>query len=197
MYIDHIESWWEPDASWHALNQREFSCAIQNGLISAHDDAFADWLQLLADFELMWVDGYATMTWDEAYRLFITGEAPFLLGNAASNTLQVNRDADFNWSVSYFPPVTETTSPHAANNETAYLVAGFTSGFTVTDRARREGIEEQVVDFLMFMTAQPQWGRVVSDSPRTIPNAERAGCARSAQRGARFPRFADSRAQRS
>ena len=109
------------------------------------------------------------MTWDEAYRLFITGEAPFLLGNAASNTLQVNRDADFNWSVSYFPPVTETTSPHAANNETAYLVAGFTSGFTVTDRARREGIEEQVVDFLMFMTAQPQWGRVVSDSPRTIP----------------------------
>ena len=169
MYIDHIESWWEPGASWHALNQREFACAIQNDLISAHDDAFADWLQLLADFEPMWVDGYATMTWDEAYRLFITGQVPFLLGNAASNTLQVNRDADFNWSVSYFPPVTETTSPHAANNETAYLVAGFTPGFTVTDRARREGIEEQVVDCLMFMTAQPQWGRVVSDSPRTIP----------------------------
>ena len=94
---------------------------------------------------------------------------PFLLGNAASQTLNVTRDADFNWGISYFPPVTETTSPHAANNESAYLVGGFTAGFTVTDRARREGIEEQVVDFLMFMTAQPQWGRVVTDSPRSIP----------------------------
>ena len=104
MYIDHIESWWEPGASWHALNQREFACAIQNGLISAHDDAFADWLGLLADFEPMWVEGYSTMTWDEAYRLFITGKVPFLLGNAASQTLNVTRDADFNWGISYFPP---------------------------------------------------------------------------------------------
>ena len=60
MYIDHIESWWEPGASWHALNQREFACAIQNGLISANDDAFADWLGLLSDFEPMWVEGYST-----------------------------------------------------------------------------------------------------------------------------------------
>ena len=169
MYIDHIESWWEPGASWHALNQREFACAIQNGLISANDDAFADWLGLLADFEPMWVEGYSTLTNDETYRLFVTGEVPFLLQNAASQTINVSRDVDFNWGISYFPPVTGTTSPHAANNESAYLVGGFTSGFTVTDRARREGITDQVVDFLMYMTAQPQWGRVVTDSPRSIP----------------------------
>ena len=168
-YIDHIESWWEPGASWHALNQREFACAIQNGLISAQDDAFADWLQLLADFEPVWVDGYATMTPDEAYRLFVTGEVPFLLGNAASQTIQVARDAEFNWGISYFPPITETTSPHAANNDTAYLVGGFTAGYVMTDRARREDIEDEVMDFFMYMTAQPQWGRVVTDSPRSVP----------------------------
>ena len=169
LYIDHIESWWEPGASWHALNQREFSCAIQNGLISAHDEAFADWLQLLADFEPNWVEGYATMTPDEAYRLFINGQVPFLLSNAASDTVRVTRDADFNWGISYFPPITETTSPYAANNESSYLVGGFTAGFVMTDRARREGIEEQVIDFFMFMTAQPQWSQVVRDAPRSVP----------------------------
>ena len=168
MYIDHIESWWEPGASWHALNQREFACAIQNGLISAQDEAFADWIQLLADFEPNWIDGYATLTWDEAHRLFVTGEVPFLLGGSGG-MLDVTRDADFNWGMTYFPPVTETTSAYAANNESAYLVGGFTAGFTMTDRARREGIEDQVIDFFMYMTAQPQWGRVITDSPRTIP----------------------------
>ena len=168
-YIDHIESWWEPGASWHALNQREFSCAIQNGLISARDEAFADWLQLLADFEPYWIDGYVTATPDEAYRLFVTGEAPFLLANAASDTIRITRDADFNWGISYFPPITETTSPHAANNESSYLVGGFTAGYVMTDRARREGIEDQVIDFFMFMTAQPQWSRVVQDAPRSVP----------------------------
>ena len=138
-------------------------------MISAQDDAFANWLQLLADFGPVWVDGYATITPDEAYRLFVTGAVPFLLGNAASQTLNVTRDADFNWGISYFPPVTETTSLHAANNETANLVGGFTFGFTMTDRARREGIEEEVIDFFMYMTAQPQWGRVVTDSPRSVP----------------------------
>ena len=172
LYIDHIESWWEPGAQWHALNQREFSCAIQNGFISARDEAFADWLQLLADFEPNWVEGYATMTPDEAYRLFITGQVPFLLSNAASDTVRVTRDADFNWGISYFPPITGTTSPYAANNESSYLVGGFTAGFVMTDRARREGIEDEVIDFFMFMTAQPQWSRVVRDAPRSVPTLE-------------------------
>lgn len=169
MYVDHIESWWEPDASWHALNQREFACAIDNGLISATDEEFSDWIDLLSAFEPYWVEGYATATPDEAYRLFINGEVPFALRNAANDTIRVTRDADFDWGISYFPPITETTSPYAANNESSYLVGGFTAGFTMTDRARRDGIEDQVIDFFMFMTAQPQWERVVTDAPLTVP----------------------------
>lgn len=169
MYIDEIETWWEPGATWHALNQREFACAIENGLISANDAEFSAWIDLLAEFEPFWIDGYATATPDEAYRLFVNGEVPFLLANAANDTIRVTRDADFNWGISYFPPITGTTSEFAANNESSYLVGGFTSGFVVTDRARREGVEEQVVDFLMFMTAQPQWGRVVTDAPLSVP----------------------------
>lgn len=169
MYIDHIESWWEPGASWHALNQREFACAIDNGFINANDEAFSDWIDLLTAFEPYWADGYATATRDEVYRLFITGDVPFLLENAAAEMVRVTRDADFEWGISYFPPITETTSPFAANNESSYLVGGFTGGYTMTDRARRDGIEDQVIDFLMFMTAQPQWERVVTESPRSVP----------------------------
>lgn len=169
MYIDHIESWWEPDASWHALNQREFACAIDNALISANDEEFAAWIELLAAFEPYWIEGYATITPDEAYRLFINGEVPFLLANAANDTIRVTRDANFDWGISYFPPITETTSSFAANNESSYLVGGFTSGYVMTDRARREDIEEQVIDFMMFMTAQPQWERVVTDAPLSVP----------------------------
>ncbi len=169
MYIDHIESWWEPDAEWHALNQREFACAIDNGLISANDEEFSAWIDLLAAFEPAWIEGYATATPDEAYRLFINGEVPFLLANAANDTIRVTRDAGFEWGISYFPPITETTSPFAANNESSYLVGGFTAGYVMTDRARREGVEDQVIDFMRFMTAQPQWARVVSDAPLSVP----------------------------
>ncbi len=169
LYIDDIESWWEPDAEWHALNQREFACAIDNGLLNATDEKFSDWIDLLSAFEPYWVDGYATATPDEAYRLFINGEVPFLLSNAANDTIRVTRDAGFEWGISYFPPITETTSQFAANNESSYLVGGFTAGYVMTDRARREGVEEQVVDFLQFMTAQPQWSRVVTDAPLSVP----------------------------
>ncbi len=169
VYRDKIESMWEPDATWHALNQREFACAIQNEIVSANDPEFADWIDILANFEPYWIDGYPTATPDEAYRLFITGEVPFLLANAAADMARVLRDADFEFGVSYFPPLTETTSAYAANNDTAYLVGGFTSGYVVTDRARREGITDEVVDFLMYVTAQPQWSRVVLDAPRSVP----------------------------
>lgn len=167
MYVDHIESWWEPGASWHALNQREFACAIQNGLISAHEDAFADWLQLLADFEPVWVDGYATLTNDETYRLFVTGEVPFLLQNAASQTINITGDADFNWGISYFPPVTGTTSPHAENNDTAYLVGGFTSGFTVTNRARRL-MQEYFTDQIDLETLIAEQDRLMTREARVV-----------------------------
>ena len=169
VYRDKIESMWEPDAQWHAMNQHEVACAIQNGILSANDGEFSDWIDILANFEPYWISGYTSATPDEAYRLFINGDSPILLANAANDMERVLRDAEFDFGVSYFPPVDAKTSEYAANVDTAYLVGGFTSGYAMTDRARREGIEDEVIDFLMFITAQPQWSRVVLDAPRSVP----------------------------
>ncbi len=169
LYRDKIESMWEPDASWHALNQKEMACAIQNGIMSANDPEFSAWIDVLSAYEPYWIEGYSSATPDEAYRLFITGETPIMLANAAVDMSRVLRDSDFEFGVSYFPPLQETTSEFASNVDTAYLVGGFTAGYAVTDRAQREGITDEVVDFLMYLTAQPQWSRVVSDAPRSVP----------------------------
>ena len=169
VYRDSIESMFKPGSDWHAMSQEEGACAITNGLMSAKDPQFSDFIDILSGFEPYWIEGYAAATPDEAYRLFITGEVPFLLTNAAVDMAKVLRDADFEFGVSYFPPITAATSEHAANNDTSFLVGGFTSGYTITERAEREGISEQVVDFLMYLTAQPQWSQVVTDAPRAVP----------------------------
>ncbi len=169
LYHDKIESMWEPGATWHALNQREFACAIQNGIVSAYDPEFSDWIDVLSGFEPYWIDGYTSATADEIYRLFINGEVPFYLTNAASDMQRVLRDANFEFGLSYFPPIDGETSPYAANVDTAYLVGGFTIGMAVTERAEREGITPQVIDFLKYITAQPQWERVIVDAPRSVP----------------------------
>ncbi len=169
VYRDTVESMFKPGTPWHAMDQEEGACAIQNGLMSAQDPQFSDFIDILSGFEPYWIEGYTTATPDEAYRLFINGEVPFLLANAASDMAKVLRDADFEFGVSYMPPITETTSEYAANVESSFLVGGFTSGFTVTERAEREGITDEVVDFLMFLTSQPQWSRVVNDAPRAVP----------------------------
>ena len=169
VYRDGVEGMFRPGSAWHAMSQEEGACAIQNGLMSANDPQFADFIDILSAFEPYWIEGYAAATPDEAYRLFINGEVPFLLANAAVDMARVLRDAEFDFGVSYFPPITGTTSEYAANVESSFLVGGFTSGYTVTERAEREGISDQVVDFLMYLTAQPQWSQVVTDAPRAVP----------------------------
>jgi len=169
VYRDSVESMFKPDTPWHAMSQEEGACAIENGLMSANDPQFSDFIDILSGFEPYWIEGYTSASPDEAYRLFINGEVPFLVANAAADMDRVLRDTDFEFGVSYFPPITGATSEHAANVENSFLVGGFTSGFTVTERAEREGIAEQVVDFLMYVTAQPQWSEVVTDAPRAVP----------------------------
>ena len=169
VYRDSVESMFKPGSEWHAMSQEEGACAIQNERMAATDPQFSDFIDILSAFEPYWIEGYTSATPDEAYRLFITGEVPFLLANAAVDMERVLRDAEFTFGVSYFPPITSSTSQYAANNENSYLVGGFTSGYTVTERAEREGVSDQVVDFLMYLTAQPQWSQVVTDAPRAVP----------------------------
>ncbi len=169
VYRDSIEQMFKPDSAWHAMSQEEGACAIQNQLMSAKDPQFSDFIDILSAFEPYWIEGYPSATPDEAYRLFISGEVPFLLANAAVDMARVLRDAEFNFGVSYFPPITGSTSQYASNVDTSYLVGGFTAGYTVSERAEREGVSDQVVDFLMYLTAQPQWSKVVTDAPRAVP----------------------------
>ena len=126
-------------------------------------------MDIFSAFEPYWIDGYLAATADEAYRLFITGEVPFLYTNAAVDMTRILRDVEFDFGVSYFPPITDKTSQYAANVDTSYLVGGFTAGYTVTERAEREGITDQAVDFLMYLTAQPQWSQIVNDAPLAVP----------------------------
>ena len=95
--------------------RREMACAIQNGIVSANDPEFSEWIDIMSVYEPYWIEGYSSATPDEAYRLFISGETPILLANAAQDMDRILRDADFEFGVSYFPPLTGTTAESAAN----------------------------------------------------------------------------------
>ena len=155
--------------------------------------SFSDFIDILSAFEPYWIEGYTSATPDEAYRLFITGEVPFLLANAAVDMERVLRDAEFTFGVSYFPPITGSTSHYAANNENSYLVGGFTSGYTVTERAEREGVSDQVVGFSDVPDRPTAVVRSHNRRAEGRPDAHRAGRARGVRALDRVSRAAHPR----
>ncbi len=171
VFYDLLPEMYEPARAdkWHVLSQQEVSCAIHNGILSATDPRFSDFVDILSEFQQYWIAGYPTMTTDETYRAFINQEVPILLTNASADISRVLRDAKFDFGVTYFPPLNGATSPFAENVKTSFLVGGFTAGYAITERAEREGILPETVDFLKFLTAQPQWSRIVQDAPRAVP----------------------------
>lgn len=156
---------------WHALSQEEVSCAIQSGVFSATDPRYGDFVDIMKEYQEYWVSGYTSVSSDETYRLFVTQTAPLLMSITSENTARLQRDADFEFGATAFPPIGEDTSSFAANVQTSFLVGGFTDGYTVTKRAEEEDLVPLAVDFLQFLSAQPQWSRVVEDAPRAVPTA--------------------------
>lgn len=172
-FYDRLQEMGEPsspaDPKWHAFSQEEFANAIKKGTFSATDPRFGAWLDIMTNYQQYWASGYPTATTDEDYSLFVNQKAPIWMAILSDQLKSLSQDAKFEFGVTAFPVINGSTTPYAAKVKTSVGVGGPTAGWTVTKRAKSEGKVELAVDFLQFLTAQPQWSRMVDDAKVSVP----------------------------
>lgn len=172
VFYDNLSKMGEPkeladSPKWHAMSQEEVCCGVQNDLFSAKDPRFGDFVDIMKEFQQYWSSGYTTLSGDEINRLFITQKVPLVM--AIVTNPDIRQAAKFKYSPTALPPLTKDTSKYAANVHTSFGTGGYTSGYTITERAKKEDKLDLAVDFLQYLSAQPEWSRVVKDAPIYVP----------------------------
>lgn len=174
VFYDKLHDMGEPsdgpdDPKWHAFSQTEFAKAIKDGTFSAADPRYGAWLDIMSEYQQYWAQGYPSASTDEEYSLFVNQKVPVWAAILSDELKSLKQDAKFDFGVTGFPVLDGATTQYATDVKTPWLVGGPTSGWTVTKRAKSEGKVELAVDFLKFMTAQPQWSRMVTDARTSVP----------------------------
>jgi len=109
--------------------------------------------------------GYLSLDPDAAYRLFVTGRAAMLYETSAKiKVLETDNLRQFEFGVFDFPRITQESSPYATG-VSAPAVGGYTGAgsWTVAATTIEKGIVDQVIDWLMFITAPQNYIPLAND----------------------------------
>jgi len=159
----------QPDRDFRQLNPEEIARAIIDGTLNATDPRMDEYLRISLDFvSLLPVDYTGITTYDDAQRLFLSEQAACFWGGTWSNK-QIEESAPFAWTVTYLPPFTENDFPGAPG--TAYRVGGPSSAgqYGIPVRTQEEGKLDLAVDFLMYLAAPQNFGRLAATYRAFIP----------------------------
>lgn len=147
------------------ISQKELVRAIKKGVYSAKDPQWQEQLRLLKEWSQYWGPGYLSLDPDAAYRLFVTGRAAMLYDTSAKiKVLETDNLRQFEFGVFDFPRITQESSPYATG-VSAPAVGGYTGAgsWTVAATTIEKGIVDQVIDWLMFITAPQNYIPLAND----------------------------------
>ena len=154
-YTERAPGKWK---AWRTLSAEELSKAIYDKNFSALDPRFAEYLKVIKDMSETWVEGYATLSRDEAYSLF--GMEKILLGYYGLFSLTpIKEVSKFDWGVVQLPAVTPEISKYVTGER--FMTGGSppNDGFGITTVAEDKGIVEECIDFLKFWCTADHAGR--------------------------------------
>lgn len=147
------------------ISQKELVAAIMSGTYSAKDPQWQEQLRLLKEWSAYWGPGYLSLDPDGAYRLFVTGQAAMLYDNSGRlKILESDSLRRFEFGTFDFPRITQESSPYATG-VSAPAVGGYTGdgSFTVAATTLDQGTTDQVIDWLMFITAPQNYIPMAND----------------------------------
>jgi len=152
--------------TWRSLSTEELAKDVYDGKFSALDPRFAEYLETMKEMSETWVEGYATLSRDEAYTLF--GMEEILLGYYGLFSLGPIKEAAagrFNWDVVQVPAVTREVSEYVTGER--YITGGSPphDGFGITTVAEDKGIVEECIDFFKFWSTPDHFGRASYEIP--------------------------------
>jgi len=154
-YTEQAGGQWK---TWRTLSVEELSKAIYDEKFSALDPRFVEYLKATKDLSKDWVEGYATLSRDEAYSLF--GMEKILLGYYGLFSLKpIKEVSEFDWDVVQLPAVTPEISEYVTGE--LFMTGGGppNDGYGITTVAEDKGIVEECIDFLKFWSTADHAGR--------------------------------------
>ncbi len=174
-FWNYIKKYDENGNGW--ADKWEMADAIKAGTYSAHMEEQVARLRTLKAMAAYWQDGALGVDWEPAYRLFLTGGGSMIItGVWQLNAFLNDPDRKFDLGWFYFPAVDQATwSGVPANVPLTNVASGYGSfQYALTATALKKGTADTCADFLMFSTTPENIGKIVDETPQTIPNVKGA-----------------------
>lgn len=148
----------------------EVACAIQNGLYRATNPEYEEWLRLVKKLVPYLAPDWAAANADFG-RKFLNQEVAVLEdGSWRFGLLRADPLVAFEWGSFYAPTVTEADSPFATGKPAPPIGGATAAQWAVATRAEKDGVLPLAIDFLRYVTAPQNAGRLISELGQFLPN---------------------------
>lgn len=161
-----------------AYTMKDITEAILDGRFNADSQEYRDWMRLLKEALPYWSSDWAVEGTDWGQR-FTEGKLAVLEdGTWRFGMLDANKQLGFDWGTFFMPVVGEGTGRGQAPSSTGAAAPsiGGASGLQlgITYSAEKNGVLDETVDFLKYLTAPRQMERMVNELGQYLPTAKDA-----------------------
>jgi ABC-type glycerol-3-phosphate transport system substrate-binding protein len=147
-------------SKFRQLNAEEVAKAIIDGKLNATDPRMDNFLKMSKDYVGLLPSDYASIpNLDELDPLFFGGKVASVWTGTWKNKLYA-KSIPFNYGIAYLPPFTKDDAPGGTG--TAYRVGGPSSAgqYGIAQSAAKAGKLDLALDFLQFISAPQNFGRM-------------------------------------
>ncbi len=165
----YMEKYNDPNRPWRQLNPEEIAKAIIEGTLNAEDPRMDTYLQMSRDFVGLFPIDYAGIaSLDDIDPLFFSGQVASVWTGTWKNKPFLEQ-IPFEYGITYLPPITADDAP--GGQGTAYRVGGPSSAgqYGIAQSAAEGGRLNLAVDFLMFLSAPQNFGRIAESFGGFVP----------------------------
>lgn len=168
----YLEKYNVPGRDFRRLNPEETAKAIHDGKLTVDDPRFDVYLKLVKDFaDACLMEGFAGgLTNADMKRLFVEGELA-MVWLATADAADLTNEANFEFGLTYLPPITKAENEFAVHEDSSYRVGG-PSGpaqWGITKATADAGLLEEAIDFLHFWSAPQNFQKVYDSYPIQVP----------------------------
>lgn len=168
----------EPTGIGGAYTMKDITEAILDGRFNADSAEYRDWLSLLKDALPYWSSDWAVEGTDWGQR-FTEGKLAILEdGTWRFGMLDANESLGFDWGTFFMPTVEQGSGAGEAPSSDgagAPSIGGASGAqFGITYSAEKNGVTDEAVDFLKYLTAPAQMERLVGELGQYLPTAKDA-----------------------
>ena len=151
----------------HYLSLKEVAFLFRKGFFTRKDSRWVEMYRILKAWRAYWSKELKNT--DASY-LFLTRRAAMVWdGSWFARRLLLDPYLEFEWGIFYLPKITRATSRFAIGVD-ASVIGGAAIQLHVTNSAQRYEHMDQVIDYLMFITAPQNLEAVINEAMMFLPN---------------------------